>query len=246
MISFFFCTTLYHICTVDTNNATRPASTRSSSRAMKTRSMARIAATLTNNVTSVPVPMEADDIRTSQPPSCTRNLPGCVTRSRSNVDRAIQQSTRSQSIHPINHAPASIPNDFSFNVPVGVESFVFCGGKFKFTPLSPNSAKKFFPTDTPVRKRHDEIKRKLEIGSSRKRNGAPMQVEVCDIISEDVTTTEIENTGDKESNEEALDAKYFRNMANSEKDRLKSCCAHWESVQEEMVPEEGEIIFHVL
>ncbi|XP_028393345.1 disks large-associated protein 5-like [Dendronephthya gigantea] len=216
-----------------TNNTTKPYPTRSSSRAMKTRSMARMAATLTNNAASIPVSMETDDIHTSQPPSCTRNLPGCVTRSRSNIDER-------QPVHPMNdHGPASIPNDFSFNVPVGVKSFVFCGDKFKFTPLSPNSAKKFFPTRTPVREQRDDMKQKLEIGSSKKRNGAPVGMDVCDSVSADITTADVQNTSDKASIEGAvLDTKYFRNMANSEIDRLKSCCAHWETVQEEMIPEE--------
>ncbi len=144
------------------------------------------------------------------------------------------------SFHPVPKvipAPMSIPNDFSFNVPVGVESFVFCGGKFKFTPLSPSSAQKFFPTRTPAKGLPNETEQ-TESKNSNGKDGAVGEQEVGRVVREDDTTVEMKDIGDEEANKDVLDAKYFRNKANSEIDRLKSRCAQWESEQEEMIPEE--------
>ena len=214
---------------------------------MKTRSMARKTTTFTSTFSrssTTLVPVETDGISTSQLPSCTRDLPhGHVTRFRVNENEASQRVPAVRPVRAVHLAPsfqpvsavtqpsASIPNNVSFNVPNGVKSFVFCGDKFKFTPLSPNSAQRFFPSRTPVKELPNETVQTC-VGESGN--------EVEMVAREDATTVEMKDVGEEGAMKDVLDAKYFRKLASSEIDRLKSRSAVWESEQEEMMPEEGE------
>ena len=240
-------------------NVNKPK-TRSSSRAMKTRSMAykssatsKTPSTGKSSITSTP--MGTNDNSTSQLPSCTRDLPGRVTRSRavetktnhpvSMVDRLAPSF---QSVSMFTQASESIPNNFSFNVPDGVESFVFCGNKFKFTPLSPSSAQKFFPTCTPVKEvaKKTEQTCAVENENNNEEIVPPKEQEVDKEVMEEFTTVDTVDIKDvdEEASEEVikdvLDTNYFRNLANNEIDRLRSRCAQWENEDDEMIPEEGE------
>ena len=125
---------------------------------------------------------------------------------------------------------------------------MFCGDKFKFTPLSPSSAQKFFPTYTPVK----EVAKKTEQTCAVENENIneeivpPEEQEVDKAVMEEVTTVntvDIKDVDEEVSDEvikDVLDTNYFRNLANNEIDRLKSRCAQWENEDDEMIPEEGE------
>lgn len=243
-------------------NVNKPT-TRSSSRAMKTRSMTNktSAASKTSSACkklstgknpSTSTPMETNDNSTMELPSCTRDLPGRVTRSRAieteachPVSRVDRLAASFQPVSMVTKACESIPNNFSFNVPAGVESFVFCGDKFKFTPLSPKSAQKFVPTCTPVKEVANKTEQTcaVENGSSNEENMSPEEQVVDNAVMEEATTVDMKDVDEEVSNKEVkkdvLDTNYFRNLANTEIDRLKFRCAQWENEDDEMIPEEG-------
>ena len=227
---------------------------------MKTRSMTNKTSTAnktssTRKNSSTFTPMETNDSSTPEVPSCTRDLPGRVTRSRAieteashPVSRVDRLGATFQPVSMVTQACESIPNNFSFNVPAGVESFVFCGDKFKFspfTPLSPNSAQKFVPTCTPVKEVANTTEQTCAVeNGSNEENVSPEEQEVDKAVMEEAKVVDMKDVNDEVSNKEVkkdvLDTNYFRNLANTEIERLKSRCAQWENEENEMIPEEGE------
>ena len=216
--------------------------TRSSTRTMKTRSMATKTSTASTSISSksstASVPMETEDTIAPQQSTHRKDVPNRMTRSRVNEKKATQ-AARTVNIGPPSQTVPKvmpIPNDFSFNVPAGVESFVFCGSKFKFTPLSPNSAQRFSLVRTPVKKLPNEtaLTCAAENENNNGKNGA-----VDKMVREDDATVEMKDINGK-ANDGEMDANYFRNKAKNEVDRLQSRCAKWESEQEEIMLEEGE------
>ena len=208
-------------------NVNRPT-TRSSTRTMKTRSMATNTSTATTSV-----PMETEDTVARQQSTRGKDGPNRMTRSRVNEKKA------SQAVRTVNIGPPSqtvpkavpIPTDFSFNVPAGVESFAFCGSKFKFTPLSPKSAQRFSIVRTPVKELPNETA--LTCAAEKENNNGAVEK----MVREDDTTVEMKDISGK-TNDGEMDASYFRNIAKNEIDRLQSRCAKWESEQEEVMLEE--------
>ena len=214
-------------------NVNRPTK-RSSTRTMKTRSMATKTSTATsisNRSSTTSVPMETEDTVAPQQSTHRKDVPNRMARSRVNEKKA-SQAARTVHLPPPSQTVSKvmpIPNDFSFNVPAGVESFVFCGSKFKFTPLSPNSAQRFSLVRTPVKELPNETALTC---AAENNNGA-----VEKMVMEDDTTVEMKDINRKTNNGE-MDANYFRNMAKNEIDRLQSRCAKWENEQEKVMLED--------
>lgn len=203
---------------------------------VKTRSMAKKPSL--NGRTTSSAPMTTDVVY--QAPSCTRSLPGRVTRSgvnkneeKSSREAALLLKLPTQPASPCVDTLSSAPyyRGCSFSVPAGVQSFVFSATKLTFTPLSPNSADKFFATRSSVRAPRGGNE---NVESSEKGG--------CGLTAEDTSTVQMKVDGANEVITDVLDAKYFRNIANKEVDRLKSLCVQWkdESERDERIPEEGE------
>ena len=203
---------------------------------MKTRSMARKIPTSKSSVTTVPKAIDKVDI------------PGRVTRSRVNENKtnqtisAVKQDIKINFVPPsqpssvFTQVPTLIPENFSFTAPAGVESFAFCGDKFTFTPLSPKSAQKFFPTRTPVKEQPNQTKQTCV--AKTESNDVEM------MVTGDATTGEMNGDNEGENhNGMHVDATYFRNLANNEIERLKSQCTVWEreSEENEEIHEEGNL-----
>ena len=206
--------------------------TGSSSRTMKTRSMAK-KTSIPSKSSATSVPMETDDIVAPQRSTCAKGAPSRVTRSRVNEKdahkavRAVKIASSFPTAPQITQAPLPVPNNFSFNAPAGVESFSFSVDQFKFTQLSPKSAQRFSIIRTPS----------MELPSSN--SGAVAGRGVERVVGEDTTVEMHDMNGG--TNTEVLDSKYFRNLANDEIDRLQSRCAKWENEEDKMIAEEGTV-----
>lgn len=122
------------------------------------------------------------------------------------------------------HPVSQIPKHFSFTVPASVQSFSYCADKFQFTQLSPASASKFFPTENASNKGFSE---KLKQTKNSLTKETKTNVEMTDV------------SGDGKNEE--ISTNYFRDLANSEINRLKSHCLSWECFGEKDsgTPEEG-------